>query len=179
MTQFGDVRSDTELRRQLVLTEDQFRKGVTAPADVTIGATPTIQALRFSAIDELISLFQVMPFNWDRGDIDLMFAWSLVSAQTDGDQLSSTVDYVALIELSTGSGIAKTSTQLTNDITVTTDNGLAIGDIYTQTFTLLAANGTNPLAAALGIGIEFHLTNIVGVASADLIGACIDYAVTD
>jgi hypothetical protein len=178
MVAFNDVAGDTALRRQIILTANQFRKGVTAPSDVTIGSTPTIPAQQFAATNELVSLFQAMPFNWDKGDVDLVLIWSLAAVETNGDQLSTTLDYTAPIALSTGNGLAKTSTQLTNDLTVTTANGLAIGDVYSQTFTLSAADGDNPLANAIGIAIEIHLTNTVGVALVDLIGACISYAAT-
>ncbi len=178
MALFGDVLSNTELTRQIILTANQFRKGATAPTDVTIGTTPTVPALRFAATNELVSLFEVMPLNWDQGDVEIILIWSLAAGEIDADQLSVTVDYTAPIDLSTGNGIAKTSTQLTDDLLVSTANGLAAGDIYSQTFTLLAADATNPLANAVGFALELHLTNLVGVASADLIGACINYTAT-
>lgn len=178
MALFGNVLTSTDLTRQIVLVIDQFRKGATAPADVTIGTTPTIPALRFSATNELISLYQVMPFNWDQGDIEVILIWSLVSTEINADAISTTLDYVAPIVLSTGNGLGKTSTQLTDNRAVTTGEGLAIGDLYSQIFTLLAADATNPLANAQGIGLELHLTNLTGVASVDLVGACINFTAT-
>lgn len=173
---FGEVLSSQALSEQIIITGEQFRNGVTAPTGVTIGTTPTVDALQFAATNELVSTFFVLPFNMDRTiDPDLVLVWSLAANETNADELSITLDYTAPIDLSTGSGIAKASTQLTNNLPVTTANGLAIGDIYTQTFTFAAADATNPLANAIGIAIEFHLTNLVGVAVIDLVGAYLGY----
>lgn len=175
MTLWRDVAGDVDLRRQLILTIEDFRKGGTAPTDVTVGSSPEIPAFRFDATDELISLLQVCPFNWDKGDIDIILIWGLVAAQSDGDQLSVTMDYTAPRLRSTGGGVAKASTQATNDLTVTTAEGLAVGDLYDQVFTLDALDATNPLANAFGIDLDIHLTNLNGVAAADFMGACINF----
>jgi hypothetical protein len=108
-------------------------------------------------------------------DPALVLIWSLAQTETNADELSLTIDYTAPIDLSTGSGIAKTSTQLTNNLPVTTANGLAIGDIYAQTISFAVGDATNPLANAIGLAIEFHLTNTTGVGTVDLIGACLGY----
>jgi hypothetical protein len=176
MTAFGAILSSQALSEQIIITANQFRSGVTAPSDVTIGTTPTVDALQFAATNELVSTFFPLPFNMDRTiDPALVLIWSLAATEVNNDQLSITLDYTAPIELSTGDGVAKASTQLTDDLTVTTANGLAIGDIYTQAFSFAVADATNPLANAIGLAIEFHLTNLVGVAVADLIGACLAY----
>lgn len=176
MTLFGEVISNTLLDRQIILTGNQFRKGATAPTDVTIGTTPTIAAQRFAATNELASIFDVLPFNIDlTQDLELILIWSLVSVQINNDTLNVTLDYTAPIINTTAAGIAKASTQLLGVTTVTTGNGLAVGDMYSMLFTLLAADATNPLANAAGIAAEIHLTNTTGVASADLVAACLNY----
>ncbi len=176
MTLFGEVISNTLLDRQIILTGNQFRKGVTAPTDVTIGTTPTIDALRFAATNELASVFEVLPFNIDLTEnLEIILIWSLANVQINNDTLDVTMDYTAPILNSTANGIAKASTQLTATTTVTTGNGLAVGDMYSQLFTLLAGDATNPLANAAGIATEIHLTNITGVVAADLVAACINY----
>ena len=58
---FGQVPSNQALRHQVIISADQFRKGATAPTDVTIGTTPTISAQRFAAVNELASTF--VPFS--------------------------------------------------------------------------------------------------------------------
>jgi hypothetical protein len=176
MTTFGAIVSSQALSEQIIITGEQFRQGVTAPSDVTIGTTPTVDALQFNATNQLVSTFFVLPFNMDRTvDPELVLVWSLAATETNADELSITLDYTAPIDLSTGSGVAKASTQLTNNLPVTTANGLAIGDIYSQTFTFAAADATNPLANAIGLAIEFHLTNLTGVGIIDLLGACLGY----
>lgn len=177
MTAFGEVASNELLTRQLIFNIDQFRKGVTAPTDVTIGTTPTIPALRFAATNELVSLFVLMPINWDRTvDVQLLLTWSLAAGQINGDVLNITLDYVAPDELTTGAGAAKASTQVTGSITVTTGNGLAAGDIYQLIITLPRADATNPYTGTeIGFGLEFHLTNVTGVASADLLSGCFTF----
>jgi hypothetical protein len=176
MTAFGAVLSNQALSEQIIVTGNQFRRGVTAPTEVTIGTTPTVDALQFAATNELVSTFFALPFNMDRTvDPQLVLIWSLVNAETNGDQLSITMDYTAPIDLSTGDGVAKASSQILDNLTVTTANGLAIGDIYTQAFSFPVADATNPITNAIGLAIEFHLTNTVGVAAIDLIGACLGY----
>jgi len=176
VTLFGEVISNTLLDRQIIINGEQFRKGVTAPTDVTIGTTPTIDALRFDAVAELASTFEVLPFNIDpTEDIELNLIWSLANIQINNDTLDMTMDYTAPILLSTANGIAKASTQLTATTTVTTANGLAVGDLYSMLFTMLAGDATNPLANAVGLAMEIHLTNVTGVLAADLVAACINY----
>ena len=173
---FGEILSSQALSEQIIITANQFRNGAVAPSDVTIGATPTVDALQFSATNQLVSTFFPLPFNMDRTiDPALVLIWSLSAVENNADTLDVTLDYTAPIDLSTGSGIAKASTQLTDALTVTTANGLAIGDIYSQSFSFAVGDATNPLASAIGLAVEFHLTNITGVGEADLIGACLAY----
>ena len=176
MTAFGAILSSQVLSEQIIITAEQFRVGATAPGSVTIGTTPTVDALQFSATNQLVSTFFPLPFNMDRTiDPQLVLIWSLAATEVNNDQLSMTLDYTAPIDLSTGDGIAKASTQLTDDLTVTTANGLAIGDIYSQSFAFAVGDATNPLASAIGLAVEFHMTNTTGVGTADLIGACLAY----
>lgn len=177
MTLFGEIPSDKDLERAITLNLVNFRKGATAPADVTIGTSPVVPALRFSAVNQLLSLSQPMPItNWNRGvDIDILLIWSLVNAQVNNDQLSVTMDYNAWQTQATGQGASKTSTQLTNNLSVITAEGLAIEDLYAQQFTLATGDATNPLTNADGVAFEIHLTNLTGVAAADLMCACIHY----
>jgi hypothetical protein len=179
MAAFGDVNSAILLTRQVIITLDDFRKGATSPTDVTIGTTPTIPGLHFDATAELLSIFFPFPLQMDTTiDPQLILIWALSAAETDLDTLDVTLDYTAPVPGTTGSGIGKTSTQLTETVTVTTAAGLAIGDFYAMTFTFDAADATNPLANAVGIAAEFHLTNITGVAEIDLVTACFNFEAT-
>lgn len=176
MTAFGDVASNTSLLRSIHLDISNFRQGATAPTEVTIGTTPTLQALRFAATNELVSVFASFPHDMDTTqDLTLHLQWVLVSAQTDSDTLDITCDYVAVTPFSTGNGPGKTSSQTTGQITATTANGLAAGDLYEMDIVFSAGDATNPLSGTHGIGLEFHLTNTTGVASADLIDVDILY----
>ncbi len=179
MTLFGVVPTEQQLTRSVVLTLDDYRKGSTGPSDATVGTTPTIPVLLFNATNELLSLHTVMPVNWDKAqDCSLDFVWSLSTGQTNGDVLSITVDYVTLQKETTGAGIAKTSTQLTPTTTVTTANGLAIGDIYTMGTTIAAADGSNGFAVddkTVGFCFEFHLTNLTDVADVHFVAGCVNY----
>lgn len=173
---FGDITGDTTITRALHLPVVSWRGGATAPSAVTIGTTPTIEAQRFAATNELISIYVSLPVEADLSqNISLVLQWSLVSAETDADTLDVTCDYTATVPNSTGDGIAKTSTQITGQVTVTTANGLAAGDIYEMTLTIASGDATNPLASATGLAIEFHLTNTTGVASADFLDADLVY----
>ena len=174
---YGAGSTALDVMRQSVVRIDNFKLGAVAPIKVTIGTTPVIAALRFANIDETISAYEILPLNYSGGTMSIILIWSLVSTQTNNDTLNVTLDYVAPIIYSTGDGAARDSTQLTATTTVTTAKGLAIGDIYTMEFILNPLDTTNPLASANGIGWEFHLTNTSGVASADLLSACLNYEV--
>ncbi len=177
-------RNDFELNqvdRSVILTIDDYRKGSTGPSDVIggIGTTPTIPALLFNATGELLSTHTVMPVDWDKGqNCSIDWVWSLSANESNNDVLSITCDYVAIKKETTGAGIAKTSTQLTPTTTVTTANGLAIGDIYTMSATLDkddTNNGFNVGDKTTGLCFEFHLTNTTGVGEAHFISGCINY----
>lgn len=164
----GAISSDTVPTRSLHLSGDQFRKGATAPTDVTLGTTPTVTALRFAATNELVSLYHSLPTDLDVAhDIILRLQWSLVDAETNGDTLDVTCDYVAVTE-TTAEGVAKASTQIAGQFTAVTGR-LAAGDLYTMDLTLPFGDATNPLANAIAIAAEIHLTNITGVVRADLL----------
>ena len=179
MGQFGDVPANTTLLRSVILTIDDFRKGTTAPTDGEVGTTPAIATLRHNATNETTSSHVVMPADWDKSkncSIDII--WSLRDVEVNNDVLSITIDYVTISKNTTGAGIAKTSTQLLPTVTVTTANGLAIGDIYSMGATLLASDSDNGFGVgdnAIGFCFEFHLTNLVGVVDIDAISGCINY----
>jgi hypothetical protein len=176
MTSFGDITCNTMISRSMRLPIVDWRSGGAAPTNVTIGTTPTIEAERFDSTTELLSVYVLLPKDMDTSqDLTLCFHWSLVSAQTDSDTLDVTCDYVAVKKNSTGDGIDKTSTQITGQTTVTTANGLAVGDVYEMAMTISAGDATNPLADAAGLAIEFHLTNTTGVASADFLSGTLVY----
>lgn len=177
MTAFGDVAGNTALTRSIHIDISNLRQGATAPTEVLIGTTPEVPALRFAATNELVSVYASFPQDMDTTqDVTFQLQWALVAAETDSDTLDITCDYVAVTPLSTGDGPNKTSTQVTGQVTVTTANGLAIGDVYEMSITFSAADATNPLSGASGIGLEFHLTNTTGVASADLLDADFIYS---
>lgn len=166
------------LNNSIQIRGSQFRKGVTAPTDVTIGTTPTIGAVLFDATAELASAYMQMPDDWDRNvDCSLTLICSLVNGQTNNDSLDWTLDYTVPITLSTGNGVSKTSTNLTTSVAVTTANGLAVDDMYHAVFTLASADATNPFSDSnsQGFALEIHLTNVTQVAAIHLQAAVINY----
>jgi hypothetical protein len=168
MSNFGEVASNQALTRQLHLSGTQFRKGATAPTDATIGTTPTVPALLFDATNELASLYHSLPVDADlTQDIILRLQFSLVNVQVNNDTCDFTCDYTA-VTTTTAEGVAKASTQVTGQFTAVTGR-LAIGDLYTMDITFQAGDATNPLASAIGIAFELHLTNVTGVAAIHLI----------
>lgn len=178
MTAFGDVRSDTRLRRQLIVPISDFRMGVSSPTEVVLGSSPGIPALLFDNPPELASTFAQMPTNWDRSvDVDLVLAIQLVNGQLDGDALDMTVDYVVPRQNDTGNGVTKTSTQLLPSLVVSTASGLAAGDAYELRATFNRNDASNPFTSvnALGFGFELHLTNLIEVGAFHLLSTCFSY----
>jgi hypothetical protein len=177
MTLAGDVLSNQALSDQIVLGINNFRKGVTAPADGTLGTTPTTPTLLFAATNELLTVGTVMPFNWDRTvDVTLVLWWSLAAVEVNGDTLDVTVDYTVPLDNTGAAGPDKASTQVTGQITAVTGR-LAVADVYRMDIPLARADANNPYtsADAMGFVLEMHLTNVTGVASAHFLGACIGY----
>lgn len=173
---FGGVASDQVLTRSIHLAGDQFRKGATAPTDVTIGTTPTITALRFDATNELASVYASLPADVDRSqNIILRLQFALIGAETNGETLDVNCNYTAILANSTGSGPGKANTNVAGQTTVTTANGLATGDVYTMDITFVAGDATNPLANAVALAIEINLTNITGVIGMDVLDADLIY----
>ena len=176
MTLAGNVISNTPLTRGIRLSGNQFRRGVTAPSEETVGTTPTVPVLRFAATNELVSLYVALKPNTDLTQpITLRLHWLLNAVETNNDQLDVTCDYTRTVASSTGNGPGRASTQVTGQVTVTTGAGLAIGDEYLMDIVFAVADATNPLANAVGLAIEIHLTNTTGVASADLVGGELVY----
>ena len=170
MTHFGEVLSTQVMTRSVHIPVLDFRKGATGPSDVTIGTTPTMGALLFDATAELVSLYIAIPEEMDvTVDPILRLQFSLSSTQLNADTCDFTCDYVAPT-LTTAEGLAKASTQVTGQFTAVTGR-LAVGDIYEMDITFDAADATNPLASALGVAFELHLTNVTGVADIHLFDA--------
>ena len=133
--------------------------------------------LLFAATNELLTVGALMPFNWDRTvDVQLVLNWALAAVETNGDTLDITADYTVPLLNTATSGVDKTSTQVTGQITAITGR-LAIADTYQMTINLARADATNPYTStdALGFAVEFHMTNTTGVGSAHFLGGCINY----
>ncbi len=174
---FGDVAGNTALTRTLTLQASDLGKGVTAPTDVSIGTTPAVPAVLFDAVAETANVNITLPADLDVAvDMTLVLVVALSSTETNGDTLDWTCDYVTSAENTTGDGPAKTSTQVTGSTTVTTGNGLAIGDVYTVTLTFDNADATNPVDGTTTVlNAEVHLTNVTGVADIHVLGAELNY----
>jgi len=174
-SKFGEINSSTVITRAINISGENLRNGVTAPSSNLRGTTPSVPVLTFANTNELASATINMPTNWNNGDVTLIIDWALNTGETNADTLDVTIDYVAWQLPPGSSSILKTSTQVTGQITATTANGLASGDMYRMSITILAADATNPLASAVSIALELHLTNTTGVGSADILGALIQY----
>jgi len=176
MALFRDVPGNTNLNRQFIIPVENLRKGVTAPTDNLRGTTPSVPVITFTATNELAGSAFTMPIDWDNGTFEIIYEWALAAVQLNNDTLDVTTNYIAWEnEDNSGNSILKTSTALTSQITVTTAKGLAIGDVYRMRDTVPAADANNPLANVNGFAFELNLTNVTGVASADLISVCISY----
>lgn len=177
MTNFGEVNNSTPLTDQIVLGITNFRKGVTAPVDSTLGTTPTTPTVLFANINELLTIGTTMPSNWDRTvDATLILFWSLAAVETNGDTWDIDCNYTVPLVNSGGSGPGKASTLVQGTITAVTGQ-LAIGDSYEMSLAIPSADATNPFTStdAFGFVLEIGPTNLTGVASCHFIGACIVY----
>lgn len=176
MTLFGDVAGNTALVREIAISSASFRKGSTAPTDAVLGATPEVPALLMDATNELVDIGVVLPINWDKGDIEVRLLYSLVNVQLNNDAMDLTCDYVAT-RFAGGAGPTKAHTNVAAQ-TLCVTGRLAVDDTYEAVFTMLAADATNPLANAVSIHGEIHLTNVTGVAAIHLIAGRVRYTAT-
>jgi hypothetical protein len=168
-------------RGQVLIDLDVFKKGVNAPADSTIGTTPTTPALLFTLANQVVAGNILFPTDLDRSQpVVMRLEFSLAATQSDGDTLDVTADYIA-VGHGTGNGYIKASTQLTSSFDVTDDasaidgSGLEIGDVYHLTFDIQADDAVNPLGDAESMTFEFHMTNVLEVASINFVGASLGY----
>ncbi len=176
MTLARDVPGNTNLNRQFILPVENLRMGVTAPTQNLRGTTPSVPVLTFANVNELAGSAFTMPIDWDNDTFNIIYEWALTAVQVNNDTLDVTTNYLAWEdEDNAGNSVLKTSTALTSQVTVTTAKGLAIGDVYRMSDTVLAADANNPLANVNGFAFELNLTNVAGVGSADLISVCISY----
>jgi len=178
----NDVRNifrwiQIERTRSIALKHEDFKKTGTDAA--TIGLTPTADVTLLNATGDLLSVYIHMPGDWDKqNDITIDIVWSLVIAEANTDTLSVTCDYVSVQKETTSSGIGKNSTQVTATVDATTAFGLAIGDIYTTTFTLDkddATNGWSDGDKTIGLVFEVKMTNVTQVASIHFVGGQLNY----
>lgn len=176
MSTAGQVQSDTVLIREMPLAGIILQPGGTGPTQVSIGTTPAVPAKLFDAIAEVAAGSFQMPVDWDSGTNPvIVLKWSLVVGETDADVASWSCDYTVSQENTTGAGPGKTSTTNLSTTSVTTANGLAAGDEYTNEFTLDRADGTNPIAAGDAVHPEIHLTNLTGVGACHVTDAYLRY----
>ena len=176
MVNFGDAETEDLLERQIIITVEDFQKGATAPTDQTVGTTPEIPVLLFDATNETAGFNAMLPRDIDVAvNSKLILTVALSEAESNNDTLDMTLDYVVVDE-GQNSNLTKTSTQVTGTRTVTTAEGLALGDVYTIEFNFDHGDANNPLTAlSTAILIEFHLTNITGVVEFHLISGCYAY----
>ncbi len=175
MTEFGSVVPNQQLTGSLTLRNGNFRKGATSTTDVNLGTTPEITAQLMDAIAELLTTSFHLPNNWEPStDITLTIEFELVNVQLNLDQLDMTFDYVVTRPIN-GGGMTKTSTQVTANVQSVTGR-LGIGDPYSISVTLDAADATNPIGAdAVQVHVEFHLTNVAGIGAIHITGGQITY----
>ena len=174
MSRVGAVNSNQLLTRIIDVNGTNWRKGVTAPTDVTVGTTPSVPALLFDAVLELATTTLRIPIDWDSGtDPLLVIRWSLVNGQVNLDTADFTIDYT-ISTLVTAEGPNKTHTQITASTDAVTGR-LAADDVYETTFTFDRADGNNPIAAGDLLHLEFHLTNVAEVLAIHLLDAAFQY----
>ncbi len=181
MATFGSVTSNTALVGETRLNIVNFRKGGTAPADSTLGTTPTVPTLLFSATNQLISGNLPLPPDMDvTVNPTLVLMCALDVAETNLDTLDWTCDYLVTEPASGDAGLLKTSTQITGLVTVTTAGGLVQGNVYEVPLTFAVGDATNPIDATKDdIGFEIHLTNTTGVGAAHVFAGRFSYERAD
>jgi hypothetical protein len=167
------------LNRSFTLTLGGIAFGATAPTAEDAGTTPTMDVRLFDATAQTINVIVTMPPDWDKDfDCALDLVWALKDAETNTDTLDLTLDYITMRENTTGQGVTKTSTQVTDTVTATTGNGLAVGDIYTSSFALSQGDVNNGFSSgdeSIAFGFEWHLTNITGVTRAQWLSGRLRY----
>ncbi len=179
MTDFGEVQTPTPLEGQVVLIVDNFRMGVTQPRDDTIGTSPTVPTIRFSRLQEKLSLVARMPLNWDRNfDITMNLDWALANLQSPGDELNITIDYTVAqnVLAQSGVGVTRASSQTTGAF-ICVVGKLQPFDTYRMAIVFDRDDTSNPTTPpdVSAIAFEIGLANLDGVDEAHFLGGCILY----
>lgn len=169
------VRGTSRLIRSITITVGSISRSNLA----FIGTTPAVPAAFSSTTAHYYRSNITMPLDWNKNeDVDIRYQIGPVFAETDGDEMSWTLDYIAMVKETTAKGPLKTSTQMTTDVTLTTAFGVAAGDIYDLVFTLDKDNSDNGWALGdktVSIAFDLHLTNITDVQWVRVYGISLDY----
>jgi hypothetical protein len=170
-------RSQETITRTARFGVSNLQKGATAPTDVLIGTTPSVGALLFDAVAELVSFNFIPPEDMDLTvdfTIDIHFA--LITGQTNLDVAAGTIDYIAY-DSANNEVLTKTSTQITATETITTAGGVAQDTSYVMQFTVDVSDATNPIDSLVNgqADFEFHLTNVSPVTGIHVTGAHVIY----
>ena len=74
---------------------DNFKKGVTAPANVTVGTAPVVNGMKFTAITQRLGFTYMVPLDWDSTtDMQFMVMCAITSGSTlnVGDKINLQVE---------------------------------------------------------------------------------------
>lgn len=175
-----DTESANEIlgpeRDQILFHLEQFRSGVSAPEDVTVGTSPLIHVLRFHDLPQRLSGHIVFPKNMDKTKGAYFVLQIMLSTiQNEGDTLDLIADYVLVKNHIPGNGYNKASRQITTSVTFTAKQGLGVGDIYEAVFYFPPHDGGNGLIDSDGVGIGFYMANLDEVSEFYFASAYLDY----
>lgn len=146
-----------------------WTKGATPPTDATIGSSPATPAWLLDAVGESAVIKVKVPAGYSAdADVKLRLAFALNVSETANDDLDITAD-VRVVEPNSNEALDGTSTQYTG--TVDIGSNTAQYSVHEVEIDLTYNDATNPIAAGDWIAIEFHLTNVTGVAAALFLGA--------
>lgn len=173
-------------RREQQLNISVLNGGGTPPTDTSYGTTPTVAAKLFDATAESATFEIDVPEDWTgESDIELDIWCALDAAETNGDVIEWTCNYIAVRDNAAseangaGGGLTQTSSSTTGSTAVVT-GALAQGDLYKVSLTFDRADANNPYAAGQGYCIfcEINRTSVGGageVAGVGVVGLDFEY----
>lgn len=160
--------SNTDYMPLFVPASALERDGTNPPTAATKGTTPTMRGWLFDATNELASFAFRVPAGYAAdADLKLRIMCVLNQAETNGDDIDWTLDYVVR-QPASSEVVSDTSTQVTvaQDMAANVSDGAS----HMVDLTLAYNDATNPIAAGDLIVGEIHRTNLSNCGGVIVVG---------
>lgn len=140
------------------------------------GSTPTLRGFEFDAANELAVLPIVVPANWDgASDLVLELDCVLDQAESNGDDIDWSADWIAATPGTSGDLVSKTSTAAAASATDIGSSNTGDGALHRCSITIDHDHADNPVVAGDLLAVEIHRTDLAQVGGVIVVAARLKY----